>query len=142
MKWTNSNRTGGTTLHATDGNSGGTSTSHTTQNGGGGFITNGNGTGASDRRSIFYTNDVDSLKNGNNTKVRTHHSISVSIILPSICLCVCVTVFVLGQFVFSRQRTIYLSYVIRFSHTNRPFGAPSGHPSSSKHWERKHMAHA
>lgn len=71
MKWTNSNRTGGTTLHGTDANCGGTSTSNATQNGGG-FISNGNGTGAGDRRSIFYTNDVDSLKNGNNnnTKVR------------------------------------------------------------------------
>lgn len=70
MKWTNSSRTGGTTLHGTDGNSGGTSTSNATQNGGG-FMANGNGSGAGDRRSIFYTNDVDSLRNGNSTKVRT-----------------------------------------------------------------------
>lgn len=66
MKWTNSNRTGG--VHGTDGNCGGTSTSNATQNGGG-FISNGNGTGVGDRRSIFYTNDVDSLKSGNSTKV-------------------------------------------------------------------------
>lgn len=84
MKWTNSsNRTGGTTLHATDGSG----TSGTSTQNGGGHITNGNGTGAGDRRSIFYTNDVDSLKNGNNTKVRLSLSLSPPSTYLSISYC-------------------------------------------------------